>query len=235
MRKITWGLCLAFLGYVPFASPVEAVGFDIYENQSGSLALIGTITAFDSANTAAVTAADHYSYVSSSGHPEGVNLGGDHANLWVWDNDFSGTTWGFGFIFGEDNSSPSNSVELIVRIAGSASAAPVVIDDPGELVFDASEGVYRGDFAGSNNSDGFMLDNIASGATVIIDSVEFGSITSWYAASAETNAFSDDLSLTIASEYRIVRAGVTPSAIPEPTTALLLGLGLVGLAVKRRA
>ena len=74
----------------------------------------------------------------------------------------------------------------------------------------------------------------------MIDSVNFGDIQSWYASSGELSGFSDDLTLNLGHQYRIVIDGLTTSGAPitgtpEPNTMLLLCAGMIGFAAFKRS
>jgi hypothetical protein len=115
-------------------------------------------------------------------------------------------------------------------------------DDAGEAVeVPPGSGVFQGSYFYGSNTDGITVSGITgTGWTIIIDAVDFGDVTTWAAASGD-NA---DLSLTLGNEYRITPFGNRPSgapvgggpapSVPEPTTILLLGLGLAGLGYARK-
>ena len=67
-----------------FTAAASAEVYDVYETQGNVLTKIATIDAFGPSNTTHGTAAGHYDYRSSGGHPEAVNLGGVNSNFWVW-------------------------------------------------------------------------------------------------------------------------------------------------------
>tara|TARA_B100000315_G_scaffold260289_1_gene320595 strand:+ start:41 stop:2962 length:2922 start_codon:yes stop_codon:yes gene_type:complete len=160
----------------------------------------------------------HYDFTSASGHPAGVNLDGQHANLWVHqDTDTNDLT--FGFIFGKDNSGAgSNNSLLNFRIVGSDSD-PFVSqsDDAGEAdESPAGSNAFIGSFWYANNTDGIAVSGI-SGATwtIIVDSVDFGSIiTQWFASNGSVSGFGDDLALSLGSEYRLTPACNPPADVP---------------------
>ena len=65
------------------------------------------------------------------------------------------------------------------------------------------------------NTDGIAVSGVTgSNWTIMIDSVDFGDVVNWYAASGESSDYSDDLTLTLGHEYRIVVEGHTPSGAP---------------------
>lgn len=185
------------------------------------------------------TGAQHYNYYSYSGHPSDVNLDTYFSNLWVHENINTGE-YSFGFIFSADNSpDASNYAELWFRIVDSASDVYVSLsDDAGEAVEQSTPGWFYGNYYYGHNTDGIMVSGITgSDWTIMIDAVDFGDITNWFAASGGVSGFSDDLSLTLGNEYRITLEGNTPSGlvvnpdvVPEPSTMLLFGSGLIGLA-----
>ncbi len=171
---------------------------------------IGIIQSFVTSGSAA----SNYNYSSSSGHPAGVNLANTHSNVWVHENSQTGE-FAFGFIFAKDaGGAPTNSASFAFRIVDSTSNVAVAIsDDPGEAV-ESSPGSFQGTFRYGNNTDGIMVAGIAGNNwTIIIDAVDFGSVTNWFAAGG-ASGYGDDISLTLGREYRITPVGNTVSSVP---------------------
>ncbi len=174
--------------------------------------------------------AQFYDLYSASGHPVCVNLGESTANIWVHENTNQADDLSFGFIFSEENGTPSgaNQAELFFRIVGSSSQPSVdVSDDIGEAKPDPIlDNSFHGVFTYNNyNTDGISVGGLSGGAwTVIIDSVDFGAgISHWLAAGGGVSNGNDclgddpDLLLELGHEYRLCPAGQDCSAEPVTT------------------
>jgi len=228
MRKHISGLVFGLAMSVGFAT--QATVLDVFNSNDLSNAF-GTIDTIDTAQTGA----QHYNFFSASGHPSGVPLGDQVANMWVHQDTNNPGQYSFGFIFSQDNSGvPTNNALVNFRIVGSDTAVFISQGDEAVEVSQPTADTFLGDFTYSNNSDGIMLSGI-SGAdwTIIIDSVTFGDITSWNAASGDSN----HLALTLGDEYRITLQDNAPSTaaiVPSPGAVAIFGLGLVGLVFARR-
>lgn len=217
------------------AMTAQATVLDVY-NSSDLSTPIGQISTIDTAETGA----SHYDYFSASAHPSGVFLDSLVSSLWVHQNTGTGE-YTFGFAFSEDNGGVANEASLNFRIVGSDTDVFVSqSDDPGEAT-ETVPGAFQGVYNYNNNTDGIAVSGITgSNWTIIIDSVDFGNVEEWYAASGETSDFSDDLELVLGQEYRITLEGNDPSdepvdpTIPEPGTLALVALGFAGLAARRR-
>lgn len=235
MKKFLVFLCAMLLPFTMIGG-VNATTLDVYDWNFSTITPIGTIDTIATAQTGA----QHYNYYSASAHPSGVNLGYYNSSFWVHENANTGELT-FAFVFGIDNGpADPNETELFFRIVDSTSDVYVSqSDDPGEAQ-EISPGWFEGDYWYSQNTDGVAVSGIyGTDWTIMIDSVDFGDVQNWYAASGETSDFTDDLTLTIGHEYRIVLSDDTPSddpvnPVPEPATMLLLGSGLIGLAGLRR-
>jgi len=184
----------------------------------------------------AQTGKQHYNFYSDSGHPSNVNLGTYNSSFWVHENTNNTNDFTFGFIFSIDNSpDPLNNASLYFRIVDSATNVYVSqSDDPGEAK-ETVPGAFQGTFKYYHNTDGIAVSGITGiNWTIMIESVAFGDVTAWYAASGKESDYTDDLTLTLGHQYRIVVEGHTPSGapvnpIPEPTTIVLMSCGLLGL------
>jgi hypothetical protein len=219
----------------------QATLLDVY-NSSDLTTVIDQINTIDTAQTGA----QHYDYTSASGHPTGVNLDTYHSNVWVHQDTGTPGNYSFGFIFSKDESPDgANTATFAFRIVGSDTDVFVSqSDDPGEAT-ETSPGTFSGTFNYGFNTDGIMVSGITGTSwTIIIDSVDFGDVTDWFASEGEDAGFGTDTVLTLGEEYRITLAGHPPSGapvgggpapgVPEPTTLLLVGLGLAGLGFARK-
>lgn len=165
-----------------------------------------------------------------------MNLGTYNSNIWMHRNT-STQDLTFGFVFSIDNSPDSfNLATLNFRIV-SSTTNPFVSqsDDPGEAVeTPAGSDAFVGNFRYGFNTDGIAVSGIAGGTwTIIIDSVNFGDVTNWYAAGGGSSNGSScltnlpDLGLTIGNEYRLTPAGNPPSGAPVDATVLYADAGSV--------
>ena len=237
MKKLSIFLCALLLPFAMIGIANASTTLDVYDWDLSQLTPIGQIDTIATNQTGA----QHYDYYSASAHPSGVNLGYYNSNFWVHENTGNGELT-FGFVFGLDNGpNDENNAELYFRIVDSTTDVYVSqSDDPGEAQ-EISPGWFEGDYWYNQNTDGVAVSGInGTGWTIMIDSVNFGDVTNWYAASGQLTDFTDDLSLIIGHEYRIVPEGETPSgspvnpSVPEPATMLLFGSGLAGLFGFRR-
>ncbi len=185
---------------------------DVYDWNVSQTEPVGKIAAIATAQTGA----QHYDYTSASAHPSSVVAAARRSNLWIHENTNTGE-YSFGFIFDMDNSGgPVNLASQNFRIVGS-DADPYVSqsDDPGEAVESpAGSNAFVGGFSYGDNTDGISVSGITGvDWTLIIDSVSFGDVNSWYAAGGASPTLIDDIALTIGHEYRIVPAGQTPAGV----------------------
>jgi len=236
--KKAYFIALALIFILAGGSAGASTILDVYDWNVSQTTPIGQIQTIATAQTGA----QHYNFYSDSGHPTNVNLGYYNSSFWVHENTNTGE-FTFGFIFGKDNGlNNPNNAELYFRIVDSLTDVYVAVsDDPGEAT-ETSPGWFHGTYYYNLNSDGIAVSGITgTDWTIMIDSVNFGDVTAWYAASGETSDYTDDLTLTLGHEYRIVLSGhdpsgqpVNPEAVPIPGTLPILGFGLAALAGLKR-
>jgi LruC domain-containing protein len=200
------------LALVALFTPATASALELEVYDSADLSTpIGLIHTIQTTGSGA----QHYDFYSASGHPVGVNVANPNANIWVHENTATGE-FSFGFIFGQDNNgAPSNSANFAFRIVDTAGNVFVAVSDDAGEATESTPGSFQGTFNYGNNTDGIMVSGITGTSwTIIVDSVDFGNVTNWYAASGEVANFSDDLSLTLGREYRITPASNPVSVAP---------------------
>ena len=237
MKHCTIGLA-ALIVLTGVGRVQASLTLDVYDWDVSMVTPIGQIETIVTAQTGQ----SHYNYTSASGHPTNVNLGTYNSSFWVHENSGTGE-FTFGFIFSKDNSPDAgNDADLFFRIVDSDSDVYVSqSDDPGEAV-EVSPGWFEGHYWYGYNTDGIAVSGVTgTDWTIMIDAVDFGDITAWYAASGEVTGYTDDLTLALTHEYRVVPKGNTPSGapvmIPEPSTFIiwaLLGTLAIGYAWWRR-
>jgi len=184
----------------------------------------------------AQTGVEHYNYrgpgLGPSGAPTGVNLGPTTANVWVHENTDTGE-FTFGLIFGElFVGTPSNRVSFEIEVFGSLND-PFISqqDDPFDAGCTAAPSPSGAldltfcRFRYGRNTDGIAIGGITGDSwTVIVTPIEpffLGVTTDWFAASGEFPDFSDDLTLTLGSEYRINVVGGNSFIRPSDITRLV--------------
>ena len=201
----------AALSFGALSAPLSAAATDLAVYDSADLSQpVGIIRTFETNQTGA----QHYDFYSASGHPVGVNLANQNSNVWVHENTQTGE-YSFGFIFARDEGgAPTNEASFAFRIVDSTGNVNVVVsDDPGEAV-ESSPGSFQGTFRYGNNTDGIMVSGLTGEQwTIIIDAVNFGSVSQWFAAGGAAG-FGDDVSLTLGREYRITPVNNTVSTAP---------------------
>ena len=216
-------LAAAFAAMCTFSSPGQAPPpcnlIDVWDSTDPqNFVLLGQIATIKSEESGA----QHYDYYSASGHPAGVDVAALKSNLWIHERTASGVPTGdytFGFLFNQDNAPPAsiNTATLNFRIVGSSTPTAVTLsDDLGEAhETPPGSAAYLGSYTYGANTDGLTVGGLSGGAwTVIIDAVEFGDITSWFAANGATTSFGDDVALTLGHEYRLTPCGNPPSGLP---------------------
>ncbi len=127
-------LLTLFFALPPAAA--KAIVLDVFKTSGDGASLITPISTITTINTAE-SAADHYDFYSWFGHPTGMPLGPNVANVWVHQDLADSGIFGIGFLFGQDASArtPANRAALNFCIVDSESDPAVVVsDDPGEAV-----------------------------------------------------------------------------------------------------
>lgn len=204
------GMALAALIGFSTSACADTV-IDVWDSTDpGNYVLVGQIHTIQTAQSGA----EHYRYSSASGHPSGVNLGPQSASIWMHENT-GNSNLTFGFIFGQENTSPPNTAKVKFRIVDSADDPSVSLsDDPPETVeTPAGSNAFLGTFVYKRNTDGIAVSGISGNQwTIIVDSVNFGNVTNWFAANGSGNA--NDLVLTLGHEYRLTPKGHQPSGAP---------------------
>ena len=141
----------------------------------------------------------------------------------------------------------ANSTDVTTGIPVTTLAAVQAVLDSGDLTGLATLSAAHGTNAAAGNITGATgLDGFSSGSltafAVIVDSADLASAQNYVLASSgaeKTVTFTSATgikSLAFGSQASITQAagGWTSTAVPEPTSGLLLLLGMAGLALKRK-
>ena len=127
-------LLALFFALPPAAA--KAIVLDVFKTSGDGASLItpiSTITTIDTAESAD----DHYDFYSWSGHPTGVPLGPNVANVWVHQDLDDPGIFGIGFLFGQDapaRTLANRAAPNFRSVDSESDPAVVVSDDPGEAV-----------------------------------------------------------------------------------------------------
>ena len=140
----------------------------------------------------------------------------------------------------------ANSTDVTTGIPVTTLAAVQAVLDSGDLTGLATLSAAHGTNAAAGNITGATgLDGFSSGTltafAVVVDSTDLASAQNYFLASGgETKnvtftSATGNKSLAFGSQATITQAAGAWTAVPEPTSGLLMLLGMAGLALRRRA
>jgi len=203
---------------------VTAAPIYVYEGEI----LRGQIDPF----TGSASSADNW--VTNHGPTIGAGPGTLDGRIFFYDSEVDGLS--LNLLFNKNSGLPG-STEWKITITGS-SLDPYVMeqDDNSTEFYESTDNTFIGDWAWSSGADGGVIGGLGGNDWVItLTPIDYSAILSIGVFDVDgdnfyTYAKNQGYNGLSASDIIVLRA----SPIPEPTTMLLLGTGLLGLAGMRR-
>ncbi len=247
MKKLFAIVAIAALMLGSSASAVPM--FDIWQDVSGDGVkdtYLGTVEAY----TGTESAADNYNFFSASAHPiNGPTPEAYKSKMYMYDGP-DGLSFGFFHNIDAGGNNYWNHVDWDISLMNMSSSFGLS-DDGGLTQSEFSQvdpNTYSGRWAYRINTDGGVIKDLTPTDTyweIMIDPLAFGDVQDWSMYSADgsvINLWNNPVGLPTGlgstDHYELdtdaYTTFITKSAIPEPTSMLLFGLGVAGTLVHRR-